>query len=206
MNWYFCKAGEQLRKQVDELWPGRDRTSDGTIGDTSHSARKSDHNPNAAGAVTAWDCDLDLSQTEKVGTLVASLQASRDPRLKYLIFNAQITTKGDITQWQPYHGTNAHRHHAHISFASDPALYDGDRTWDLSGSLPLPAVPLTRIILKFGDAGPLVVALQNALGILADGDFGKETKAALMKYQSSHNLTVDGKAGDTTRRDLGLIA
>ncbi len=44
----LCKAGIQLREQVDDAFPDRDRTSDGWIGDKRHSARKSDHNPTAA--------------------------------------------------------------------------------------------------------------------------------------------------------------
>ena len=41
MTWKLCKAGQQLRLQVDDSYPDRDRTSDGWIGDTRHQARAS---------------------------------------------------------------------------------------------------------------------------------------------------------------------
>lgn len=119
------------------MWPDRDKTSDGSIGDTSHQARgsKSDHNPNSRGAVTAIDIDRELVKdgSVTVATLVAKLQASKDPRIKYIIWNAQITVPGDITKWKPYHGANAHKHHAHISVSSNPALYDDASEWNLDG-------------------------------------------------------------------------
>jgi hypothetical protein len=56
----LCKAGIQLREQVDDAFPDRDRTSDGWIGDKRHSARKSDHNPTAEGIVRALDIDVNF--------------------------------------------------------------------------------------------------------------------------------------------------
>ena len=56
----LCKAGQQLREQIDDVFPDRDRTSDGWIGDVRHAARKSDHNPTNEGIVRAIDIDADL--------------------------------------------------------------------------------------------------------------------------------------------------
>jgi len=53
-------AGVKLRKQVDKAFPGRDKRSDGWIGDRAHQARKSDHNPDKNGWVHAIDIDADL--------------------------------------------------------------------------------------------------------------------------------------------------
>ena len=53
----LSKAAGQLREQIDDSFPDRDRTSDGWIGDTRHAARKSDHNPDEQGWVRAIDID-----------------------------------------------------------------------------------------------------------------------------------------------------
>jgi hypothetical protein len=52
--------------------------------------------------------------------------------------------------------------------------------------------------LKLGSKGSIVKHLQLSLGIAADGDFGPNTKAAVMKFQASHGLTADGIVGPRT--------
>jgi peptidoglycan hydrolase-like protein with peptidoglycan-binding domain len=49
-----------------------------------------------------------------------------------------------------------------------------------------------------------VAALQRALGVTVDGDFGSGTKRALERWQRRHGLAADGVAGPATRRALGL--
>jgi len=61
----LCKAGQQLRQQVDDSYPDRDRASDGWIGNLAHSLNPSDHNPDAKGIVRAIDIDRDLSGKAK---------------------------------------------------------------------------------------------------------------------------------------------
>jgi len=57
-------------------------------------------------------------------------------------------------------------------------------------------------ILRVGDSGPDVVRLQRALGITADGIFGRQTLAAVKAYQRAHGLLVDGEVGPQTRGAL----
>ncbi|MBS2034261.1 peptidoglycan-binding protein [bacterium] len=63
-------------------------------------------------------------------------------------------------------------------------------------------------LLKNGAQGGQVATLQKALNektggnLAVDGKFGKETQAALEKFQSSQGLEIDGKAGDKTREKL----
>lgn len=63
-----------------------------------------------------------------------------------------------------------------------------------------------RNLLRKGFHGDDVFALQMALGIHADGDYGPGTEAAVVSYQRSHGLFADGIAGSLTLRALGLAA
>src|SRR5262249_36859977 len=51
----LAKSLITLIDEVDAKYPDRDRSNDGTIGDTSHQARRSDHNPDSEGVVRALD-------------------------------------------------------------------------------------------------------------------------------------------------------
>ena len=60
------------------------------------------------------------------------------------------------------------------------------------------------MLLKVGSKGPLVKELQRALGITADGIFGKGTESAVKKFQKDNNLTVDGLVGSKTWEVIGI--
>lgn len=63
---------------------------------------------------------------------------------------------------------------------------------------PVSAKPAIGEGLKLGSKGANVVYLQKSLGINPDGDFGPNTKAAVMKFQSAHDLVSDGIVGPKT--------
>ena len=121
-SYKLCKAGQQLRLQVDDSYPDRDRTSDGWIGDTRHQARPSDHNPDAEGIVRAIDIDRDLSGKAKPDLMPdladqLRLCAKRgDKRISYIIFDGRIASSKKAWAWRTYTGSNKHNHHCHISF------------------------------------------------------------------------------------------
>jgi len=118
----LCKAGQQLRLQVDDSYPDRDRTSDGWIGDTRHQARPSDHNPDEQGIVRAIDIDRDLSGKAKPDLMPDLADQLRlcgkrgDKRISYIIFDGRIASSKKAWAWRPYDGVNKHNHHCHISF------------------------------------------------------------------------------------------
>jgi hypothetical protein len=114
-----------LRSQIDAMAPGRDKSNDGTIGDTSSQAGKSDHNPNSDGVVTAIDITHDPSHGVDAGAIVEALRASRDPRIKYVIWNRRIfSSEVNPWEWRPYSGPNPTENHFHLSVVSDQQLYD----------------------------------------------------------------------------------
>jgi len=55
-----------------------------------------------------------------------------------------------------------------------------------------------------GSAPSGVRAIQRALGLPADGIYGKRTRAAVRRFQRRNDLTVDGIVGPQTLRALGL--
>lgn len=66
------------------------------------------------------------------------------------------------------------------------------------------AAPVTDSVLKRGDSGSRVVALQKALGVSADGEFGTATHKAVRAFQRANGLAVDGVVGAMTASKLGL--
>ena len=60
------------------------------------------------------------------------------------------------------------------------------------------------MVLKLGSKGNEVKALQEKLGLAADGDFGPGTEAKLKTWQTANGLTADGIAGPTTLAKLGI--
>ena len=75
---------------------------------------------------------------------------------------------------------------------------------DASTSEEMPSYALGARLLKRGCEGDDVGELQTALNKLGyncgevDGDFGKQTEAAVKAFQLAHELEVDGKVGPAT--------
>ena len=119
----LCKAGQQLRLQVDDSFGDRDRSSDGWVGDLRHSSRASDHNPDAKGIVRAIDIDRDLSGKKKPDFMPdladqIRLCAKSDKRISYIIFNGKIASAKKSWRWRTYDGINKHTAHCHVSFTT----------------------------------------------------------------------------------------
>lgn len=212
MSWRLAKSLVRLREQINAAYPGRDKTSDGSIGDAKHKSRRSDHNPHieykGQGIVTAIDIDEDVDQTGTVEPIIKAIQASLDPRVKYIIYEGRITIKGDIQRWKKYSGVNPHRQHAHISVRSDPKLFDDTRDWSIGPDTDpappsAPAHTAVRPLIKRGSLEPeSITFIQRRLMITADGHFGPQTESAVKAFQKQKGLPPDGIVGPATWKAL----
>lgn len=126
-DWFASPAIVTLLRQINEMYPNREKASDGIIGDAAHSARKSDHNPDwsANGIVRAIDV---TAEGVPVSTLIRHIIA--DERTRYVISNGLIWQVVD-PHWRKYTGANKHDKHFHVSIRNVDG-YDLDgKEWDL---------------------------------------------------------------------------
>lgn len=160
-EWYPAPCLLELRSELDEKYPGRDKASDGMIGDPDHAARESDHNPDQhsipPGCVRAYD--VDSNGAPGVTTpLVADVLAATigDPRVWYVIWSGKIASRTHGWVWRVYtSGTNPHDHHVHVSLRgmdgiSEQTAHDlafDKAPWlDQPPGHTVPAVKLHRVI------------------------------------------------------------
>lgn len=207
--WRVAKSLDRLLAQLNAFAPRRSKASDGSIGDATHATRASDHNPhyvlNGQALVTARDFTHDPADGLDCQWLADTLARSRDPRIKYVIWNRRIMSGAggpSSWAWRPYDGTNAHTKHLHLSVVADARCEDG-RDWTLRDASP------SRATVRRGSVGPDVELLQRFLGVAKVGDsgygvFGNVTESAVIKYQRMQGLTADGICGPATWAKIGL--
>lgn len=138
--WRAAKSLLVLRDQVNVMAPRRSKASDGTIGDPAHQSRKSDHNAwvddGDLGVVTALDITHDPVNGCDATSIAESIVASRDTRVKYIIWNKKILSSSQQGEtapwtWRDYRGSNPHSHHVHLSVRPEKSSYDRADDWML---------------------------------------------------------------------------
>lgn len=122
MAWRLAMSLVQLGHEVNRMAPNRSKASDGTIGDSSHSSRTSDHNPDSRGVVRARDITHDPANGLDCHKLAD--QIKDDVRVKYLIWDRRIWNPSISRSWRSYSGSNPHTKHLHVSVRTD----NGDNT------------------------------------------------------------------------------
>jgi cell wall-associated NlpC family hydrolase len=70
-------------------------------------------------------------------------------------------------------------------------------------ALPVTGATAASIVLRLGARGSAVVVLQHDLHVPADGDFGPQTRRAVITFQQRHHLSADGVVGARTWAALG---
>jgi len=150
MAYRLARSLETLRDQINAAAPNRSKASDGWIGDASHfrTGSASDHNPwitlGGVGIVTAFDITHDPRNGCDVMAIANAIVASRDRRLKYLIYtggsggNPGILSS-TVSPWKwRTRASDDHPHHLHISVDSDAADFDSRAAWALPGAITPP--------------------------------------------------------------------
>jgi hypothetical protein len=146
--WVLVPCLVSLRGEFNALAPGRDKSSDGSIGDTAHASSSSDHNPDESGATPYEDSDrinevhaIDvdkslqgspLTMQQVVDIIVARHRSGKDDRLQNVIFNRRIWSRSwNWSESRPYGGSNPHDKHAHFSARYLTAQERDERPWGL---------------------------------------------------------------------------
>lgn len=140
LPWRNCYASTALVNEINALYPNRDKSSDGTIGDDAHESRTSDHNLTVKvgdlWVVRARDVDVDGVDHNALTAYLKALGAAKDPRLYpngYVISDGRITNN-DFSKWNTYYGPNQHDHHFHVSFTTVESGFDSTAGWGISSA------------------------------------------------------------------------
>jgi hypothetical protein len=133
-DWTLTLGLQNLRSQVNAVFPDRDKLSDGSIGDTLHRLHTSGHNPDdTSGSKPAWDGDPDSTPEVRSWDMDSDLRAPgadaqdvvdhirRLPGvssvLRYMIYNHWEYHSRNGFAPTPYSGPSPHEEHIHFEGA-----------------------------------------------------------------------------------------
>lgn len=186
MAWHVNEGLAVLIAQARAFWVG---ITIYTIGDASHSARTSDHNPNSAGRVNAADFMIRGPFSKAMAAFLASMLI-KDRRTKYVIYNRRIWQDGS---WHAYSGSDPHTDHVHLS------VFDSAHTNLSKWRIELMAHTFKKVegfslpVLKQGmdDANyggyNYVWRVQKIVGAEADGVYGPGTAEKIKEWLEDGN-------------------
>lgn len=209
MSYFLAPALVQLRFECDKMFPKRDRSSDGWIGDSSHAARPSDHNP-------CWGCrgrsygivravDIDISPDGRADKDIRSELLKNvlgDPRVYYVISNGKIYSRTYDFAARTYTGSNGHFEHVHVSLngvngvPGDPGNFDRSMWFDAVKPLPKQTIDLSVLTKQ------MLIALGEEKGKVEFKHSVRFAQLALNKKYDA-GLKADGLAGEATLNAWG---
>lgn len=154
-EWILVPSLVSLRRDIERIAPDRDRTTDGSIGDTAHAAGgNSDHLPDedfaalrgkdadSRNEVHAIDVDRDLREPGLtmemvVQHILARCRAGLEDRLRYIIYSRRIWSASSGWRQEAYSGSNPHTEHAHFSASYGTAQEADTHSWHLEDLVAL---------------------------------------------------------------------
>lgn len=144
--WRVANSLNQLLAQANALAPNRKKGADGSIGDAAHQSElcASQHNSCCIKVAGIWiirarDFTHDPAGGFDSYAFAEQLRLSRDPRIRYIISNRQITSASRGWKWEAYSGSDPHTNHAHVSVWDDqPRFDDTSRAWRITSPAAAP--------------------------------------------------------------------
>ena len=227
MAWVLTKGLTTVRSEFNSAFPGRDKGSDGSVGDLAHQTGSSGHNPDRTGKaeykdgdsldeVRAIDVDRDLVPGSSVDYmelvvqyLVKKARAGGYIPFRYIIYKGRIWARSDGWKTRTYTGANKHDKHAHFS---------GDYTQtadNWTGSLGIASVRGGSgggdMLVSKGDKGEEVKFWQYILKDTGndpgeiDGDYGPKMEAAVNASRKRFSPTTGNSTSITGWHGFTLL-
>lgn len=206
MSEYFLAPSlVAFRNEINKRFPNRDKSSDGWIGDPSHAARVSSHNPlwsapgKWRGVVRAIDIDIDDRDGGADLRKMVIKAAVGDRRVWYVISNGIIYSSTYGWAARRYTGSNGHWGHVHISLKETSAAWGDTSRWlDNAPEYKVKPGPVdVRALLK-----QFKIAAGVEKGTVAESNAVGRIQIALNR-QIGAGLTVDGMCGPATLKAWG---
>jgi hypothetical protein len=213
--WTLVPCLVALRNEFDRIAPGRDRASDGSIGDAAHEKEVSDHNPDETGAVPIRDSDRvnevhaidvdddlresDLTMEKVVQFLLGRCRAGKEKRLRYIIYNRRIWSASSGWVQKRYTGASPHTEHAHFSASYTTSLEASTASWHLE-DIP---VALTAADKAWIDAridavaGEVITKLRQTADDLSDTE-----RIRIAQTMLAQKMSGTSAPGNTYERGL----
>jgi hypothetical protein len=197
-SWILIACLKTLFAEFDRIAPGRDHTSDGSIGDTAHANEVSDHNPDETGSVPIHDADhinevhaidvdnnlneSDLTMEKVVQFLLGRCRSGAEKRLRYIIYNRRIWSADSGWAQKAYTGSSAHTEHAHFSASYTTSLEASTASWHLE-DIPVALTSADKTWITNTVVAQTEKAIQAKLGDIA--------KEVLYDYRIAGTETPD---------------
>lgn len=195
-----------LTKEINKkygapLWP-TGSIGDGAVGDTSHQARKSDHNPDwsANGVIRAIDIGIEGRNAREILNTVIG-----DPRVWYVIHKGIIYSRTHGWRALRYTGSNSHPHHIHVSIRGADGISRANALWIENLKKPWfeSKTPKKISVIDFSNIKKQFVLASE--GKKVSKLYGVEVVQRNLNRVLDLDLKVDGLVGKSTLDAWGLF-
>lgn len=126
-EYFLAPSLVTFRDSVNEQFPKRDKSTDGWLGDASHQARVSEHNPcwtctgYQRGIVRATDTDIDDNDADRILAQEILNSTIGHPAVWYVIHKGIIYSRTYGWRARKYTGSSPHTGHVHVSINKNEA-------------------------------------------------------------------------------------